>query len=183
MKKVSCIGLLSLALLLGASASIDAATEKKKQNFFQKHKGKLIAGAAAALALGIGIALGMHTDKTMKAIEKAGISPEDDLFNQAVGAVGLLGPLGMQRTIDLMNAAIDRRAITTKQASSLVVGDIGKALVIYWGVEEQLNDEKAIERAHSAYIRAAGFGRIKLTARQAKDAASKTLAAVKAALR
>lgn len=148
MKNASRIGLLSLALLLGASASIDAAQQKKKQSFFQKHKRKLIAGAAAAATIGIAVALGLHTDKTMTAIQDAEIRPGDPQFKTAVAAVAFLGPLGIEKTIWLQNQVIEQFPDQRENIKAFVRGESGKALAQYWNV------------THSAYSNNSGFGTI-----------------------
>lgn len=157
MKKVSRIGLLSLALLLGASAPAQA------QSFFQKHKSKIVAGVAAAAAIGLTVALGLHANKTDQAVKKAGMGDSPD-YPDAVLVVGFLGPLGMDRTIQLLNTAIDQKIITREDAASIIITDIGKALAIYWGVP------------HRIYKAKAGFS---YGAQAAKKAAKKVLGAVK----
>ena len=175
MKKISRIGMVSLVALLGVSAPL-AAQQKKSfiqsaKEFLSKNKSKIAAGVAAAAAIGLTVALGYHANKTMNAIEKAGLKPSDELFSDAVAAVGLLGPLGMDRTIKLMQKAIDRNLITTEEASVLVLTDIGKALANYWGVK------------HAEYVAKAGFSRFRGAVKRAKQEAEKAVNALKSALR
>ncbi len=153
MKNASRIGLLSLALLLGASAPIDAAQQNKKQSFFQKHKRKLIAGAAAAATIGIAVALGLHTDKTMSAIEKAGIRPSDSKFNTAVKVVGLLGPLGPDRALDMIVRATtmidpvtEAPILSPAEAAVLVHSKVGDALAYYFGLKPWAFKLKATQK-------------------------------------
>jgi len=140
MKKVSRIGLLSVALLLGASVPVQAAS--KKQSFFQKHKRKLIAGVAAAAAIGLSVALALHTDKTMTAIEKADIKPGNPEFGTAVAMVGLLGPLGVDRALNMIvkatkttNPVTGKPILSKIEAVGLVHSNVGSALAKYFGLK------------------------------------------------
>jgi hypothetical protein len=135
MKKVSRIGLLSVALLLGASAPVQAAP--KNQSFFQKHKSKLIAGVTTAAAIGLTVALSMHVNKTSAALKGAGIDSNYMDYDKAVAAVGLLGPLGMEKTLKVMQYVIDKKMINNPtDLAILVTPKIGRALAKYWGLSD-----------------------------------------------
>jgi len=145
--------------------------EQKKKTFWQRHKKKIWAGVAAALTIGIIIGGARHADKTMTALQDVGLSPNDEIFSEAVGVVGFLGPLGMERTISLMKYAINQGWINTQEAAILVVTVVGAALAKYWGV------------SHKIYIAKAGFGRVKISVENVKDGLSNAFNATKKAFR
>ena len=142
---------LSILLAIAISGFATAIPESKQsawqktKSFLQRHKKKIVAGVAAATAIGVALGLGYHADKTMKAIEKVGIQPSDEEFEAAVAAVGLLGPLGKQRAINIILKAKDRGILSTEQATMLVITNVGAALAVYWGI------------SHAKFMKDAGF--------------------------
>ena len=71
----------------------------------------------------------------MNALEKAGLSPSDAEFETAVAVVGLMGPLGEERTLRLIKNAMENHIITGEQATAFLLSDIGNALAHYFGVQ------------------------------------------------
>ncbi len=141
--------------------------EQKSKTFWQRHKGKLKVGLVLlGVALTAAVAL-YHADQTSKAIKNAGITSDDTIFPEAVTVVGTLGPVGMDKTISLINLAIRQNLITKTVASTIVVTEIGKALANYWGV------------SHATYMTTAGFSYVKSSIKEIKKGAMATVNAIK----
>jgi len=167
MKKVSRIGLLSVALLLGASAPLNAMTFKE---FWTKYKGVLIASLATAAAIGVTVALSKHAHKTKNALD--GIESNDPNYPTAVAAVALLGPLGMDRTIQLQNLVIKKLPRPSEsEIAEFVTGAPGKALAKYWGVK------------HYIYVTKSGISAIAQSLKDAPAAVKRAFAKLQDALK
>lgn len=132
-----------IKLFLIAAMAISTATPtlaespsrwQKVKTFLQKHKRKIAVGIGAAAAIGVTLAAGYHANKTLDALEKAGLSSSDPEFGDAVAVVAFFGPLGEQNTLDLFKRALDKKIITNEQAAALVLSDTGNALAYYFGV-------------------------------------------------
>ena len=108
---------------------------QKVKNFMSRHRGKITAGVAAAAGIGIATGVAYHGNKTMNALEKAGLSPSDAEFETAVAVVGLMGPLGEERTLRLIKNAMENHIITGEQAAAFLLSDTGNALAYYFGVQ------------------------------------------------
>ncbi len=129
---------------------------QRVKNFLSRHKGKIAAGVAAAAAIGIATSVAYHGNKTMNAIEKAGLDPNDAEFSTAVKVVGLFGPLGQDRTLRLISKAMEKNIITYEQAAAFLLSNTGDALAHYFDV----NPKMFKARATQAGIK--GKGRAKL---------------------
>jgi hypothetical protein len=108
---------------------------RPRTTWWQKHGAKVKAGIAIAALVGAAIGLAYHGNKTKKAVEEAGITMDDpEAYANAIAIVGLLGPLGPDKTIKLLEAALKREVISPNFAVYVVFDDVGKALANYYGI-------------------------------------------------
>ncbi len=135
-RSICCSIFLALAISSCTTFKLESRSIKHKiTHFLKKHSWKIAAGLAAAAAIGIvALKLNEHADKTEQAIRDAGIRLFDDEYETAVIAVGLLGPLGEDRTLKLISLALDKKIISRKEAAGLIYTDIGAALANYFDV-------------------------------------------------
>lgn len=140
MMKNNIIHSIVLALAISSFATVipkeAPSAWQKTKSFLKKHRSKIAAGVTAAAIIGLTIGLAYHGNRTMKAIEAAGITPSDEEFMIAIEYVGLLGPLGPTRATALILKAKDLGYLSSNDVGAIATSKIGTALCKYWGITQ-----------------------------------------------
>jgi hypothetical protein len=141
---------LFLVTLFTLVSSVPIFAQEQK-SFWQKHKGKIITGTAIGLGAAAVAGSVYYTQQARDTGSKAGIATDDPLYTEAVIAVGLVGPLGKDKFLNICNQAVEKGIITREQYYTVLSSSIGKALAKKWGITQ------------TSLVFAAGFKDIKRT--------------------
>jgi hypothetical protein len=105
---------------------------QKVKSFAQRNKGKIIATGLAVVAAGLGtVAVAYINDEVNEAIKLAGIRPGTQEYRDAKLLLSTYGLLGKERGIEQLT---QRTSVEYRVA--LFSNKVGKALAIYWGMDE-----------------------------------------------
>lgn len=135
------------ALALSMTSPLLAKKEEKKggkRSFWQKHKGKIKAGIAIAALVGAAIALTYHGKKTKKAVDNAEVPSE--YYGDVIAIVGLLGPIGPDRTIKFLTWAhktnmplVGEKIVSDEDIAMAIVTNADNALAYYFYPDSEMD--------------------------------------------
>lgn len=138
MKKYTKLMAFGLAFAIATNgvnitAQMKSPQVQKTQSWWQKHKRKLIGIGAAAIGLIAAGGLTYHGYKTIKAIEEAGITSNDEEYESALLVVGLLGPIGPKAAANVIAKAVGAGIFTPLEIGMFMKSKIATALNNYYG--------------------------------------------------